>query len=300
MCSLFFRVVFFLLIAGYCFSVAESSEVYENAIKLADQKKEANGHINNYSFEDNAKKRSVDIATGSNTAAGESVGFHPAVEKDKSNVSTNSDLQAGEKHFRRNGRIFGNGDAQGFNNYPNLNGSLSMADSSSAFGTYEEANKLYGGYDLVDMFREEIRAKMEDDVYEKAVWTYAEIKDMNNWINSTMAQYGFGQGALPGKQEYSIVGLDGLLNVMAIFQQNDSTGLFLQDDGNKFLNTGASGDKALLIEDYQDRQADAQGFESKFYVIFKYLTIINIIYAFLGMAFVVIVIKAFKFLVRQQ
>jgi hypothetical protein len=177
-----------------------------------------------------------------------------------------------------------------------------MSGALSGIGSYERVNKLYegDGYNFSDRFQEGIRTELGEGVYEKAVWTYAEIKGVDNWINSTMAQYGFGEGSLLGKQKYSIVGLDGLLNVMVILQQGDGASLVSKDDGNALWQTEGSGDKAFLIEGNQDRLAIARVQDSKFSIIFKYLTIINLIYSFLGMVFVVVVVGVFRFLVRQQ
>lgn len=176
-----------------------------------------------------------------------------------------------------------------------------VSNAASRVGSYEGVNKIYDdGGSFSDRFREEIRTELGENVYEKAVWTYDEIKGVDNWINVTMAHYGFGADSLLGNRKYSIEGLDGLLNVMVIFQQEDSVGLFSEGDGNKLRNIGAGGDKAFLNEGYQDRSVGVQAKESRFSGILKYLTIINLIYSFSAMIFVGIVARLFKLVVRQQ
>lgn len=176
-----------------------------------------------------------------------------------------------------------------------------MSNMLSSDDSYEGINKNYGdGYNFSDRFRDGIRAELGEDVYEKAVWTYTEIKDLDDWINSTVAQYGFDEGSQLGKQKYSIVGLDGLLNVMAVFHQNDGIRFIPESDGNKFLGTEDRGDKVLLSENYQDRFANVQVRDSKFAIIFKYLSLVNLAYFFSFMIFFGIIARGFKILVREQ
>lgn len=185
---------------------------------------------------------------------------------------------------------------------PSMNASSFRSKDEYGVDSYGGLNKVSSGqgYDFTDKIQEEIKENLGEDVYSKLVFTYGEIKGIDSWIYSAMAQYGFDDGFLFGKQKYSIMGLDDQLNALVIFQRGKDKvdGNLSEKEGKKTLKTEGMGEQLFLTEGYH---RDFQGEnEHKFAFILNYLSIKNLIYFLLLIVSIGVVIRSFKFLIRQE
>lgn len=171
------------------------------------------------------------------------------------------------------------------------------------FTTLGVGNYSSYSYDFSDKFKEELRVGLGEETYAKIVLTYGEIQSIDDWINSTVAQYGFDDSFPFGGQKYSGMGLDEQTSMRVILQGNEimgDRGLLSESSGkDSWMLKGDN--KVVLAGDYNNRGSlDNYAQKQRFSIVLKYFTIVNFVYLFFFVMFVSLIVKGFKFLVRQQ
>lgn len=186
----------------------------------------------------------------------------------------------------------------------NSNKLLPISKTPVRIGSYWGFNNVSSGdpSDFTEALKGKIKGDIGEDAYAKIVWTYGEIQNIDDWINSTMAQYGFDDSYLFGGQKYSAMGLDDHVSMRVILQGNETVG----ESGLLPENTGKDSwklredNKAVLVGDYRRESIDNYAQNQKFAIVLKYFTIVNFVYLFFFVMFISLIIRGLKFLVRQQ
>ncbi len=206
---------------------------------------------------------------------------------------TEKQLQSEQGFFNKNIQPSGNA-------FISNNLVLSLQSVVDGGSSFVDKKIYYGyGYDIFNRFQEEMRINLGENLYERLIWTYDEIKGLDRWINLNVSQYGFGDGALLVNQRSNIMDLDNRLNFLVVLQRGNNAGFFSDSDGNRSWNKRA-GDRAFFIEGQQDGLVGGQLHESKFVTLLNYLNIFSFIYYFSVIFIIVALVKLFKSLAREK
>lgn len=170
-------------------------------------------------------------------------------------------------------------------------------DSNLGFYPNQFANQNPGYDDFIGEIHDELRLMVGEEVYAKMVWTYLDIKRLDNWIYETTSQLAlFSQQTLGSE---GIVGLSNQLKADLFF-----LGLMGSDSGR--ITSAPPGGRIDAIQAMavaeQVNQVVTTGtvLEGKFFGILKYLTILNFVYLILTVIALIYTAKLFNFLVKQQ
>lgn len=178
--------------------------------------------------------------------------------------------------------------------------SMPAADPNLGFYPHQIVNQNPVYDDFIGEIHDELRLMVGEDVYGKMVWTYRDLKRLDNWIYETASHFAlFGQQSMSGS--HRIVGLSNQLKADLFF-----LGLIGSDKGQlETLRPGSRYD-ALSLQTValtgQTGPIAATGtvIEGRFFGILEYLTILNFVYLILAVMALVYLAKLFNFLVKQQ
>lgn len=147
----------------------------------------------------------------------------------------------------------------------------------------------------------EVQIGLGDEIYDKLVWTYYGIKDIDDLIYSRMAEYNFNGSDFVGKFR-QFVGLDSQMSAMIVLggRSYDAANMSQFENFSNKTNHKDGGGKVVLDFSYENiSHADAIEI-SRIYAIFKYLTIKNFIYFLLGVMGISMLRRVFRFFIKQD
>ncbi|QPK61924.1 hypothetical protein IVG45_13755 [Methylomonas sp. LL1] len=151
---------------------------------------------------------------------------------------------------------------------------------------------------LFDQLHDEARLMVGEEIYAKMVWTYSDIKELDNWIYSSMSQYDLlaDQSQAGAK---AVSGLNQQLTAELVFLGlKGSDGPVLAGKGStNVVNLESRRSmpgyaEPMLVSDSESQNA--------FLFILKYLTIANFLYLMVSVMAAVSLAKAFNFFIRQE
>ena len=154
-----------------------------------------------------------------------------------------------------------------------------------------------GDFYLYKNLIEDVRVTLSEEVFSKMVWTYFDLKDLDDKVYSTISEYDLKVQSVFGKMQ-QLIGIDNQINALIIFGANADSGSRNNPSGS--ANPRGDGDKATL--DFSEIGAlNAEGQEiGKTGVVFKHFTIKNIAYFLLGVLSVGMVWRGFRFILKQD
>jgi hypothetical protein len=127
------------------------------------------------------------------------------------------------------------------------------------------------------------------------VWSYDSVKQMDNWLSATFSQLTMIDGGS------IFVGLND--QIIANFIAPEQIGM----PGRNAKSLEDSHADALKTPEYAARYGVNQALvianfesQSKFFVVLKYLTLINLLYLILTIVALVYMVKFFRFLIKQR
>jgi hypothetical protein len=149
--------------------------------------------------------------------------------------------------------------------------------------------------DIFDQLRDEFELMVGDDIYTRMVWSYDSVKEMDNWLSATFSQLTMIDGGS------IFVGLND--QIIANFTAPEQIGM----PGRNAKSLEDSHADALKTPEYAARYGVNQALvsanfesQSKFFVVLKYLTLINLLYLILTIVALVYMVKFFRFLIKQR
>ena len=149
--------------------------------------------------------------------------------------------------------------------------------------------------DVFDQLHDEFELMVGDDIYTRMVWSYDSVKQMDNWLSATFSQLTMIDGGL------IFVGLND--QIIANFIAPEQIGM----PGRNAKSLEDSHADALKTPEYAARYGVNQALvsanfesQSKFFVVLKYLTLINLLYLILTIVALVYMVKFFRFLIKQR
>lgn len=149
--------------------------------------------------------------------------------------------------------------------------------------------------DIFDQLHDEFKLMVGDDTYDRVVWTYDSVKELDNWLSASFSHWmQLGSGLIS-------VGLND--QVIADFTAQGEIGRL----GRNAKSVEDSHADALKTPEYAARYGVNQvvmgaNFESqgKFLIVLEYLTLSNILYLVFSVVAIVYGIKFFRFLIKQR
>ncbi|MCQ8129172.1 hypothetical protein [Methylomonas rivi] len=147
---------------------------------------------------------------------------------------------------------------------------------------------------------DEMRLLVGEDMYAKMVWTYLDVKQLDNWIYATIKQSElFARDSLiVGINDQLMVGLTSL----GLVGSNDRNLAFEEQlaAGNQENGRQINGlnNAEQMINDAVMRAEFERN--SSFFGVLKYLTVNNFLYLLLSVLVSVYLVKLVRFLIRQQ
>lgn len=193
-----------------------------------------------------------------------------------------------------------------FSQKPNQTGNLFGTGLMVEHGAAQQliSNQEQSDAESFTQIREDLRELVGDEVYNKMIWAYQDLKVLDNSIYAELSQYEvMVQEWLVEVQE--IFGLNDQLRAELILPETpDAEASRLRVATIESFHEAAENNLASRLKADRLNQdiAMAVDFEnqSKLFQIFKYLTIKNFLYLLLSVVGVIYLGKFFKFLVRQQ
>jgi hypothetical protein len=147
----------------------------------------------------------------------------------------------------------------------------------------------------------EVQIGLGDDIYNKLVWTYYDIKDIDDLIYSRMAEYDFNGSDFVGKFR-QFVGLDSQMSAMIVLggRSYDTANMSQPESFLNKIGHKDGGGKVVLDFSYENIPHTDAIETSRIYAMFKYFTIKNCIYFLLSVMGVGMLRRVFRFFIRQD
>lgn len=148
--------------------------------------------------------------------------------------------------------------------------------------------------DPLAQMHDEMRLLVGEEIYAKMVWTYLDAKQLDDWIQTTIAQSELfaGDSLIVGLNDQLMAGL-ATLGLTGSNGQNYSAPEQLNSRQSGELNQAKPSMEPVVMKAEFERR-------SRFFEMLNYLTIGNFFYLILSIVILVYTGKLFKFLVRQQ
>ena len=171
------------------------------------------------------------------------------------------------------------------------------AGDFKGFVNFEATAKIsYSG--MLDSVRDAIG----DSAYSKLLWTYYDIKEIDNLIYTKMAQYDFSHSVF-SEGYRSINGLNqqfGASIMVSNVLGSPNENLLFQGEFNKGP-AGAGGKAVLNIPEQSLDNVQSDMVENSYFaLILRFLTVKNLIYAMLAIFLGGLLIRVFRFFIKQD
>lgn len=174
---------------------------------------------------------------------------------------------------------------------------FSHANTVEVIETYNYSDDVFSYKNLLD----EVRAGLGEGIYSKLVWTYYDLKDLDDRIYASMVGYDLSSSNLLGKFQ-QFIGVDEHVNAMIVFKSSVGisgkpigVGSGENQDGNK------SSSSKVVLDFSQHSFARIEEVDTgRLQYILKHLTIKNIVYSLLSLMGVGMVWRLFRFFVKQN
>lgn len=144
---------------------------------------------------------------------------------------------------------------------------------------------------------EQVRFGLGEGVYSKLIWTYYDLKDLDDRIYSSLAGYDLSGAGFLGKLP-KFVGVNDQINALIILGYgapvNGKAG------GVESGNNKSSGSKVVLDFSSQNIPVNDDSQSEKARLFFKYFTIKNILYSLLSVLGFGMVWRIFRFFMKQD
>jgi hypothetical protein len=174
---------------------------------------------------------------------------------------------------------------------------FSHANSAGGIENYSYSDDVLSYKNLLD----EVRTGLGEGIYSKLVWTYYDLKDLDERIYASMVVYDLSSSNLLGKLQ-QFIGVDEHINAMIVFKS--SVGISGKPIGvgngeNQDPNKSSS---SKVVLDFSQRNFARKEEVDTGYIqyILKLLTIKNIIYSLLILMGIGMVWRMFRFFVKQD
>lgn len=183
--------------------------------------------------------------------------------------------------------------------------SVVAPQSHTPWAKYQKSSSASGVVNnrLFEHLNDEVRLLVGEDIYAQLVWSYVDIKSFDNWIYATLSQYQLAGDPIFGASQ-GLNGLDDQLRANLVFlgingSANSATAL--NHDGHRTIAVTRDDTRNVLAE-YQTQilYSRAEPQTGWFVLVFEYLTIKNLLYLVLSIISVVFLLRAIRFLLRQQ
>ncbi|WP_020485068.1 hypothetical protein [Methylomonas sp. MK1] len=148
-------------------------------------------------------------------------------------------------------------------------------------------------------FLDEVRDSLGEGIYSKLVWTYYDLKDLDDRIYASMVGYDLSSSNFLGKLQ-QFIGVDENLNAMMVFKS--SLGITGKPDGVGDSKNQESNTSSKVILDFsQHNFARKEEVDTgRLQYILKHLTIKNIIYSLLSLMGGGMLWRLFRFFIKQD
>lgn len=156
------------------------------------------------------------------------------------------------------------------------------------------------GFSYKNLF-EDVRTGLGEDVYGKLTWIYYDIKEFDALIYSNLMVYDSKISNLAG-EFWKFIGVDAQVSAMIIFGDGQ---MFSGDAAGSHhaINQGRGGEShnKVVLDLSAQNPVNIDVVENGYFkFILKYLTIRNVVYVLLGILGAGLIMRVFKFFVKQD
>ncbi len=183
--------------------------------------------------------------------------------------------------------------------------SVIAPQSDTPWAKYQKSSSAPGVVNnrLFEQLHDEVRLLVGQDIYDQLVWSYADIKSFDNWIYATLSQYELAGEPLFGASQ-GLNGLDDQLRAHLVFLgingSANSTTAWNHDADRTIAVTPVDTKNVLAEYQTQILYSRVEPQAGWFVRVLEYLTIKNLLYLVLSIMSVVFLLRAIRFLLRQQ
>lgn len=174
---------------------------------------------------------------------------------------------------------------------------FSHANAAEVIETYSYSGDVFSYKNLLD----EVRTGLGEGVYRKLVWTYYDLKGLDDRIYTSMVGYDLSSSNLLGKFQ-QFIGVDEHVNAMIVF--NSSVGISGKPVGvgnGENQDSNKSSSSKVVLDFSQRNFARKEEIDTgRLQYILKHLTIKNIIYSLLSLLGVGMIWRMFRFFIKQD
>jgi hypothetical protein len=174
-----------------------------------------------------------------------------------------------------------------------------FSDVGSAEGveTYSYSDHVFSYKNLL----EEVQTGLGEGVYGKLVWTYYDLKDLDDRIYASMVGYDLSAIKLLGKLE-QFIGVDSQVNAMIVFGSGGGImGKSIGVGNGENQDANKSSNSKVILDFSQRSVAEKNEVDTgRFQFILKHLTIKSFIYSLLILMGVGMAWRMFRFFIKQD
>lgn len=149
--------------------------------------------------------------------------------------------------------------------------------------------------DLYQQIKEEVNDSLGGDIYAKMVWSFNELKQMDRLINSTMADYGLGNGQITVIRFRNNIELDDHLSSFLLFRNESKARGAINEVGASHSWMEETAVRELPISESKGGRYSQKG---SFLGLLKYLTFYNLAYLFLVILFISLIVNVCRSFMR--
>lgn len=174
---------------------------------------------------------------------------------------------------------------------------FSHAGSAEGVEKYSYSDDIFSYKNLL----EEVQSGLGEGVYSKLVWTYYDLKDLDERIYASMVRYDLSSSNLLGKFQ-KFIGVDEQVNAMMVFGSGVGTMGNSIGGGSGENQDANSGSSSKVVLDFSQRNFTKidEVDTGRVQYLLKHLTIKNIAYGLLVLMGVGMVWRIFRFFIKQD